>query len=138
MINIINIIKQDIVTQDIRQEVILYKGETYTYFDSGLTRHVFVNPDKTRVIKFVIDDYIEFNEKEYKIYQNSNNKSELAETFLEEQGMIIEQEFCNPIKFDDRPLTIKQILFARSCRDEVGWDKDGNLKCFDLSEYKQW
>lgn len=35
-------------------------------------------------------------------------------------------------------MNLLQIQFAGKCRDEVGWDKDGNLKCFDLDEYRKW
>ena len=30
------------------------------------------------------------------------------------------------------------MLFADSCRGEVGWTKEGKLVCFDLDEYKKY
>lgn len=127
--------------RDVTNDIVLYKGETFTYWDSGLTRHVFVNADKTKVIKFLIEkDHKDYNLEEFNIWDKASDevRNELAQTSLELEGSVIEQEFCNPIKFDGRKLSMKQILFAGRCRNEVGWDKDGNLKCFDLSEYKQY
>jgi hypothetical protein len=118
---------------------IFYRGEVWNYYDMGLTRVVYANEDKTRVVKFLIDEFgINHNRIESDIYLNANDKSELAKTVLLEDGFIVEQEFVLPIKFSDKELTLKQIQFAGKCRDEVGWDSEGNLKCFDLSEYKQW
>jgi len=122
-----------------KDEIVIYKGETYTFFDSGLTRNVFVNEDKTRVIKFLNGDrIIDHNQEEFDIYENASEekKKELAITTIDVG--IIEQEFCNPVKFDERKMTIKQMLFARSCRHEVGWNKNGELVCFDLNEYKRY
>ena len=131
----------DKIDKSITSQAIIYKDEVYTYFDSGLTRHVFVNPDKTKVIKILIDKYSkEYNEEEVEIYKNASEeqRKEMAETSTTYDGFVVEQEFCSPIKFDDRKMNIPQMLFASSCRNEVGWDKDGKLKCFDLDEYKKW
>ena len=95
------------VENSISEHVILYKGEAFTFYDMGLTRYVFANADKTKVIKI-------------------------------QNGSIIEQEFCLPIKFSDKKLNIAQMLFAKSCRNEVGWNKEGNLVCFDLDEYMRY
>lgn len=127
--------------RSIENDVILYKGEAYTYFDSGLTRYVFVNADKTKVIKILIDkNGFDFNKEEKDIYDNAlpERQCKMAKTELTTYGTIIEQEFCNPIKFDDRRLTIKQMLFANACRDEVGWNSKGELVCFDLNEYMKY
>lgn len=135
------ILQQDKIDDSIMKQVILYKNEVFTYFDSGLTRHVFVNADKTRVIKLLKDNRgKDFNEEEVNIYKNANEslKKELAETSTSYDGFVVEQEFCNPIKFDERAMTIKQTLFATSCRNEVGWTADGRLVCFDLDEYKRY
>lgn len=135
------VIQMDKIDKSITSQAIIYKDEVYTYFDSGLTRHVFVNPDKTKVIKILIDKYSkEYNEEEVEIYLNASEerRKEMAKTSTTYDGFVVEQEYCNPIKFDDRKMTIPQMLFASSCRNEVGWDKDGNLKCFDLDEYKKW
>lgn len=136
-----HIIQQEQLTDAIKKQVILYKGEAYTYFDSGNTRHVFVNSDKTKVIKILVNKFHkEFNEEEVEIYRNATDeqKSQMADTKTKYNGFVVEQEFCNPIKWDDRELTIAQMLFAASCRDEVGWTYDGRLVCFDLDEYKKY
>lgn len=125
----------------IKKKAILYKGEAYTFFDHGLTRYVFVNPSKTKVIKILIDaDSFDYNLEEIEIYKNAGaaTKKQMAKTKLEYDGLVVEQEFCNPVKLDDRKMTIAQIAFATSCRNEVGWDADGNLKCFDLNEFRKW
>lgn len=135
------IIQMDKIDKSITSQAIVYKGEVFTYFDSGLTRHVFVNGDKTKVIKILINkDSKEYNEEEIEIYKNASDsqKLEMAETGTAYDGFVVEQEFCNPIKFDDRKMTIPQMLFASSCRNEVGWTLDGRLVCFDLDEYKKW
>lgn len=141
MIKIEQILKQEEVSSDVKKQVVLYKGEAYTYFDSGLTRHVFVNKEKTKVIKFLIEkDMKDYNFEEADIYKTSSKKirKEMASTKLECNGMVIEQEYCNPVKMDNRKMTMAQILFASSCRNEVGWTNDGRLVCFDLDEYKKY
>ncbi len=82
----------------------------------------------------------EYNEEEVEIYKNASDehKNKMAKTSLTYDGFVVEQEFCNPIKFDDRKMTIAQNLFAKSCRMEVGWTQDGRLVCFDLDEYKKY
>jgi len=125
----------------VESQAILYKGEVFTYFDSGLTRHVFTNPDKTKVIKILINKHSkDYNLEEIEIYENADEatKNQMAKTVVTYDGHVVEQEFCNPIKFDERKLTISQTLFASSCRNEVGWDKNGKLVCFDLNEFKRY
>ena len=134
---------EQIIQQDTRvaEDAIYYNNEVFTYFDEGLTRHVYTNDDKTKVIKVLINkDSYDYNKEEIDIYENANDepKALMAETKLTLNGMVIEQEFCNPIKFDDRNTTIPEMLFASSCRDEVGWNKDGKLVCFDLNEFKKY
>ncbi len=141
MIRIENIIRQQKLDNSIKEQVILYKGEAFSFFDTGLTRYCFVNDSKTKVIKILIQDdgfRHDFNKEELEIYNNASpeKKKQLAKTTMD--GRIIEQEFCNPIKFDTRPLTIPQILFAQQCRNEVGWTAEGKLVCFDLDEYKKY
>lgn len=136
-----HIINQDKLDESVKKQAILYKGEVFTYFDSGLTRHVFVNDNKTKVIKILVDkNSYEFNQEEVEIYRDADEetKKQMAATELTYDGFVVEQEFCNPIKFDDRKLTIPQMLFAGSCRNEVGWTADGRLVCFDLDEFKKY
>lgn len=135
------IIRQDKITDAVKNQAILYKGEAFSYFDSGLTRHVFVNSDKTKVIKILIDQHSkDYNLEEVEIYKKASKttKAEMAQTIVTYDGFVVEQEFCNPIKWDNRKMSIPQITFATSCRNEVGWNKDGKLVCFDLNEYKQY
>jgi hypothetical protein len=139
--NIEHVIGLERRDESIKNQVILYKGEAFTFFDQGLTRYVFTNEDKTKVIKILIEKGgFDFNLDEVNVYRNASEttKKKLAKTELTYNGMIIEQEFCNPIKFDSRELNIQQILFANACRNEVGWNKDGELVCFDLDEYMKY
>jgi hypothetical protein len=124
--------------EEAEKMAILHKGELYTYFDEGLTRHVFVNPDQTKVIKIEQSHSGNFNQIENDIYQKASpeTKKQMVPTTL--VNGLIEQDFVTPIKFGGIKLTIAQRLFASSCRNEVGWDKDGNLVCFDLDEYKKY
>jgi hypothetical protein len=119
------------------QEPILWNNELYEFFDSGLTRHVYISPDRTKVLKVLIDNVLDHNKKEFEIYETSQDKSQMAHTELTPFGTI-EQEFCEPIKFSDKRLTLSQMKFAKSCRDEVGWNSKGELVCFDLDEFKKY
>jgi len=128
-------------TNDIERdfEYIFYKGEQWKFYDSGLTRNVFVNEDKTKVIKVLINsDGINHNKLEYDIYNDSDDKSEFAFTEISSDNTIVEQEYVEPIKFSSKELTLREILFANSCRGEVGWNKENKLVCFDLDEYKKY
>lgn len=125
----------------VKRDAIVYLGVFYEYFDSGNTRDVYVNKDKTKVIKLLTYDFThtEYNIKEEAIYSDASeeNRQLMAETDIDDNGVVF-QEFCNPVKFDDRPLNIAQTLFSEQCRNEVGWNKDGKLVCFDLDEFKQY
>jgi hypothetical protein len=135
------VIQMEEVDKSIESQAIIHKGEAYTYFDSGLTRHVFVNADKTKVIKILVNKHSkEYNEEEVEIYKNASEemKAQMALTGSAYDGFVVEQEFCNPMKFDNRKMTMPQMLFASSCRNEVGWTLDGRLVCFDLDEYMKW
>jgi len=139
IINVQQVLENKISLEEAKQMMILHKGEVYTFFDEGNTRHVFVNKDETKVIKILQRDTgFDYNTEEAEIYANATDedKEKMAETTIS-HGMV-EQEFVTPIKFGGKRLTIPQKLFASKCRNEVGWDKDGNLVCFDLDEYMQY
>ena len=121
------------------EDSVLYKGEVWDYLNSGLTRNVYVNSDRTKVVKFLIEPLgFNHNQLEGEIYRNSNDKDSMGVTHYDEVYNVVEQEFLVSIEESDRELTMGQIQFASSCRNEVGWDSEGRLKCFDLSEYKKW
>jgi hypothetical protein len=139
IINVQDVLENKITVQEAKQMVIMHKGEAYTYFDEGLTRHVFVNKDETKVIKILQYNYgINYNIEEAKIYTNANDedKEQMVNTTL--VNGLIEQDFVTPIKFGGRRLNIAQRLFASKCRNEVGWTSDGRLQCFDLDEFKKY
>lgn len=138
IINVQDVLDQKISIQEAKKMVVMHKGEAYTFFDEGLTRHVFVNKDETKVIKLLQRETgKDFNQEEVEIYNNASDevKAEMVETTI--HNGLIEQKFVEPIKFGGKRLSIAQRLFASSCRNEVGWDGD-KLLCFDLDEYKKY
>lgn len=134
-----DIIDNKITVEQAASMAIMHQGETFEYFDEGCTRFVFVNKDKTKVIKLEKghrgDNH--FNKLEADIYSEASEdtKSQMAETVM--VNGFIEQEFVLPIKFGGRKLSMEQIRFAQSCRNEVGWKGD-KLVCFDLDEFKKY
>ncbi len=142
MSNIINITNTDKVTITLEQAksaVLMYKGETFTFFDEGCTRYVYANKDNTKVIKILKNDVgLNYNQQEIDIYAKASEETKSQMVRTELVGGIIEQDFVTPIKFGGKKLTIPQRLFANSCRGEVGWTIDGNLVCFDLDEFKKY
>jgi len=140
----------EIVTDQLSKErdedVIIVNGEAFTYKASGLTRRVYQNADKTKVIKIALRTSYQYNNlEEVKIYENASEKvkSQMAETRLLDNGYI-EQEFLWTL--DDpltdtmitRDITVEEIRFARSCRNDVGFDKNGVMKVHDLEEYLKY
>lgn len=141
-----NIIESDRESLGNKADIIIINGEIFTYKNTGLTRRVFVNKDKTKVVKILVsDDRFHFNTEEAEIWNKATEerRKEFAKTELLETGEIV-QEFLYTLddpatmKWLGRALTMKEIRFAASCRNDVGFDKDGNLKCFDLHEYKKY
>lgn len=138
IITVQDIVEQKVTLEEASSMAIMHQGEIFTYFDEGLTRFVFANDDKTKVIKLEKtkrDNH--FNELEDEIYRNASqdNRELMADTKLVDG--FIEQEFVMPIKFGGRRLSMEQIRFASSCRNEVGWKGD-KLVCFDLDEFKKY
>lgn len=133
-----DIVENKITVQEASQMSIMHQGEIFSYFDEGCTRYVFANEDKTKVIKLEKERRNNhYNELENEIYENAleENKKLMAKTKM--VNGFIEQEFVLPIKFGGRRLTMEQIRFASSCRQEVGW-KGEDLVCYDLDEFKKY
>lgn len=122
-------------------DAIIVNGEIFTFKATGLTRRVYANESKTKVVKVCIERGNYFNQEEIDIYNSKEDKSQLAETKLLDNGYI-EQEYLHTM---DDPETLKlypsmsneQIRFARSCKGDVGFDRNGILKCHDLEEFKK-
>lgn len=139
IIKVIDVLERKVTISEAKQMVISHKGELFTFFDEGNTRHVFTNKDRTKVIKILQRDCgIDYNQEEIDIYQSAleSEKEQMAQTSF--VNGIIEQEFVTPIKFGGKRLSIKEKLFASKCRNEVGWNNEGNLVCFDLDEYLKY
>lgn len=138
-INIQQVIENKIDLEEARSMVIMHNNEAFTFFDEGCTRYVYKNASETLVIK--IDKTRGsnmWNQKEIEIYQNATEENKKQMTPTRMVGNVIEQDFCEPIQYAGIKLSMDQIRFAQSCRGEVGWDKDGNLVCFDLDEFKKY
>lgn len=141
----INIISDKIaIEQD--TDVIIVNGEAFTYKASGLTRRVYANKDKTSVIKIPLkESYNYANKEEMQIYEDASEKvkPQMAETEMLPNGYI-KQEFLwtldDPLTDEmiTRKITTEEIRFARSCRNDVGFDKNGAMKCHDLEEFKKY
>lgn len=138
IITIQDVMDNEVSLQEASDMSIMHQGEIFTYFDEGLTRFVFVNEDKTKVIKLEKEKRgTHFNNLEDEIYRNASeeNRKLMAETKL--INGFIEQEYVEPIKFGSKKLSMSQIRFAQSCRNEVGWRGD-DLVCYDLDEFKKY
>lgn len=137
-IQVRDIIQNKISLEEARGMAILHQGEVFKYFDEGLTRYVFTNNDRTKVIKLLKGNSKDYNVEEANIYNKASDedKANMAHTTL--SNGFIEQEFVMPIKFAGKKLTMEQIIFAQQCRNEVGWNKEGKLVCFDLDEYLRY
>ena len=146
MSKIEQIVNVNTATVESKADVILVNGEAFTYKNSGLTRRVFVNKDKTLIIKvpITVEDQ-RHNDKEAELWSEADEetRSQLAETQRLSNGYIL-QEFLQTLDDEttegwlNRPMTMSEIRFATSCRNEVGYDTNGKLKCYDYDEFKIW
>jgi hypothetical protein len=127
-------------------DAIIVNNEVFTYKNCGLTRKVFVNKDKTLVVKVPLtrhDQKHNDDEASYWIETTDSNRQQLAETKLLSNGYIL-QEYLQTLDDDEtmgiinRYLTIDEINFATSCRNDVGFDVNGILKCYDYDEFKKY
>ncbi len=135
------------VEDKINFDCIYVEGEVFTYKNSGLTRKVYENANKTFVIKIHVEENepVNWNKREFEVWEETHDveRRKMAETKLLKNGYI-KQEFLYSLDdertkdFIKRDLTMREIRFAQACRNDVGFDKDGNLKCFDLEEYKNY
>lgn len=136
-----------VTAKEVKGDAVLHKNEVWTFHATGGTRRVYVNGDKTRVLKVPVSlsDY-EHNRNEDESWNemNEEQRKEFAECKLLTNGWL-EMEYLStlndPTTFDlwsHIELTAEQIAFASSCRNEVGFDKEGNLKCFDYDEYRKY
>ena len=74
VIKVIDVIEHKVTLAEAKKMVIMHKGEAYTFFDEGCTRHVYVNNDETKVIKLLKKDSGKnFNTEEAEIYNNASD-----------------------------------------------------------------
>lgn len=105
--------------------VIKYNNEDFKLFASGNTRKVYVNKNKTFVIKVPVNKLYNLNINEYNVYKNSKDKQYYAECKLIENNWLL-MEYIDPIidnnfNYPEWVGNIKQ----------VGFDKNKNLKFYD-------
>jgi len=129
-----------------KADAVYVNGEVFTYKNSGLTRSVFVNESKTLIIKIPIEECFQsHNDNEAELWEEADEETrlQLAETKRLSNGYIL-QEFLQTLddstteEWLNRPMTNREIRFATSCRNDVGYDSVGNLKCYDYDEFKQY
>ena len=146
MSKIEHIINVNTATVESKADVIMVNGEAFTFKNTGLTRRVFENKSKTLIIKVPVrKEYQDHNDNEAKLWEEATEeeRSQLAETKRLSNGYIL-QEYLHTLDDDDtekwlnRPMTMAEIRFATSCRNDVGYDTEGRLKCYDYDEFKQY
>ena len=146
MSKIEQIVDVNVATVESTADVILVNGEAFTYKNSGLTRRVFVNEAKTLIVKTPITKYDQaHNDEEARLWEEADEetRSQLAETQRLSNGYIL-QEFLQTLDDEtteewlNRPMSMSEIRFATSCRNEVGYDTNGKLKCYDYDEFKKY
>lgn len=139
MDNIINI--NDLSENDLKaakQLLVLHNNEVFKFFDEGCTRYVYVNKDKSKVVKINKDTCLNSNQEESEIYQSAETADKELMAVTKLINGYIEQEFVLPVKFGGKKMNKEQRIFSDSCRGEVGWRANGQLVCFDLDEYKKY
>ena len=105
MTKIEQIVNVNTATVESTADVILVNGEAFTYKNSGLTRRVFENKDKTLVVKVPIDvEYQRHNDNEATLWNEASEevRSQLAETQRLPNGYIV-QEYL-PVKTNNLPI----------------------------------
>jgi hypothetical protein len=133
-------------TVESKADAIMVNGHLFLYKNTGLTRRVFVNKELGIVVKVPITEHDRrYNQKEADLWESMNDEKRktFAETKILPNGFVI-QEFLHTIDDEEtaewlgRSLTMDEIMFSGQCRNEVGFDKDGNLKCYDFDEYMKY
>jgi len=146
MSKIEQIINVNQATVESTADVIFVNGEAYTFKNTGLTRRVFVNKEKTLVIKVPTQTHFQIhNDNEAKLWAEASDeiRLQLAETKQLSNGYIL-QEYLHTLDDKDteawlgRSMKMSEIRFATSCRNDVGYDDEGRLKCYDYDEFKKY
>jgi len=136
-----------VTVKEVKSDAVMWNNEAWTFHATGLTRRVFVNADRTKVIKVPVSyfDY-QHNKNEAESWKTLDDKlrDEFAECTLLPNGWL-QMEFLTTLndpdvfeKWGHRELSVEELQFASACRNEVGFDKDGKLKCYDYDEYRKY
>lgn len=141
--NIINVVNAKIA---VRADAIIINNQIFTFKNTGLTRRVYENADKTLVIKVPVDKiHQRENDNEADLWEKANEETrkQLAETKKLSNGYIL-QEYLHTMDDPDtqawlaRKMTMAEVRFATSCRNDVGYDANQTLKCYDYDEFKAY
>ena len=94
MAKIEQIVNVSTATVESTADVILVNNEVFTYKNTGLTRRVFANKDKTLVVKVPIQvDFQHHNDNEATLWNEASDevRSQLAETQRLSNGYILQE-----------------------------------------------
>jgi len=86
-------------SQENKADLIIVNNEVFTFKATGLTRRVFANKEKTKVIKVPVKlDTFFYNDEEIKCWNNASEEKrlELASTKILDNGYI-EQEYLHTL-----------------------------------------
>ncbi len=128
-------------------EAVLFEGVAYVYHNTGLTRRVFVNKEKTKVVKIPVTEHdFDHNKAEAEQWANASEKMRarltpcrlLSNGWLEMDFLYTLNDKETEAKWGHLDLTVEEITFASSCRNEVGFDTEGKLRCYDYDEYMKY
>ena len=144
-----NIIEQVAETNQSQQkaDAVVFNEVAYFYHNEGLTRKVFANKEKTKVVKIPVSKFdFEHNRKEAEMWESASEERRktltpcrlLANGWLEMDFLYTLNDPETDSKFGHIDLTAEEIQFAYSCRNEVGFDTEGKLRCYDYDEYMKY
>ena len=144
------VLVEHIVTAEsnqVKSDAVLFNGEAFVFHNTGLTRRVYANKTKTKVVKVPITEMdFEHNRKEADLWETASEQTKLQLTpcrllpngWLEMDFLYTLNDPETEDKFGHVVLTNLDIQFASSCRNEVGYDAEGKLRCYDYDEYKKY
>ncbi len=143
-----NIVQQTVVTmKEVKSDAVMFNGEAYVYHNTGLTRRVFVNKEKTKVVKIPVSEHdFEHNRNEAEMWENATDEQRatltpcrlLSNGWLEMDFLYTLNDPETDVKWGHIELSNLDIQFASSCRNEVGFDTEGKLRCYDYDEYRKY
>lgn len=140
-------VSEVVTVNQVAEDAVMFDNKVYLYHNQGLTRKVFANKEKTKVIKVPVSkrDY-EYNKSEAEWWASASEEQRktmtpcrlLSNGWLEMDFLYTLNDPETQNKFGHIELTMEEIQFATSCRNEVGFDAEGKLRCYDFDEYRKY